>query len=111
MVPTLLVTFEIGSRGRAVVEEAVGAAGRVIWLADMDDGGRAAALAAADVLLSRNTTAELKPGELALPRRARLLQFMSAGIDFIPLDGLPAGIGRAACRERVCQDVSFSVVA
>src|SRR3546814_15160195 len=65
MVPTLLVTFEIGSRGRAVVEEAVGAAGRVIWLADMDDGGRAAALAAADVLLSRNTTAELKPGELA----------------------------------------------
>ena len=58
----------------------------------LDDAGRREALANAAVLLARNTGKELRPGEPELIRRARLVQFLSAGVDFIPLRDLPAGV-------------------
>lgn len=91
MAKTLLVTFKVDDRGRAVIREALGDAAEPVWLTDLDDAARGEALARADVLLSRNTT-ELTEAERALPRRARLIQFMSAGIDFISVDGLPPSL-------------------
>ena len=88
MADTLVVTFDVDQRGRTAIEEALGGVGTAIWLTDLEGSARKAALADADVLLSRNTT-DLKGDERGLPRRARLIQFMSAGIDFIRLDGLP----------------------
>jgi glycerate dehydrogenase len=43
-------------------------------------------------LLARNTAKELRTEELHLLRKARLIQFLSAGIDYIPLNGLPSDI-------------------
>ena len=46
----------------------------------------------ATVVLTRNTARELRPEELPLLRDVALIQFIPAGIDFIPLGDLPAGV-------------------
>jgi glycerate dehydrogenase len=94
--PKLLVTLEANTRGRAVIERAVGADGRAVYLADLASEDRGPALADADVVLSRNTAKELRPGEAALLGRARLIQFVTAGVDYIPLKDLPAEVPVAA---------------
>jgi phosphoglycerate dehydrogenase-like enzyme len=44
------------------------------------------------VLLTFNTSKELRSGEPALLAGARLIQFMIGGVDFIPLGELPKGV-------------------
>ncbi len=88
--PTLLVTLTANYRGRAVIEAATERAARVIYLADLPPEQRAATLAAATVVLSRNIANELQPGEAAHLGGARLIQFVTAGVDYIPLAQLPA---------------------
>lgn len=96
--PLLLATFEIDAAGRASVAEALGGAADALFLTDLAPADRAAALARADVLLARNTARELKPGELALIGKARLVQFVSAGVDFIPFADYPPGVKVATNR-------------
>ena len=50
----------------------------------------------AGAVLAYNTAVELAPEELPLIAGARLLQFITAGIDFIPLGELPPGLPVAA---------------
>ena len=57
----------------------------------LDDAARADALRNADAVLAR-TTRELRQGEIALLKDTRLVQFINAGIDFVPLTELPIGI-------------------
>jgi phosphoglycerate dehydrogenase-like enzyme len=92
----LVVTFEPGEGGRATVAAELGGTAEVAYLPDLDDGARCEALAAATVLLARNTGTELRPGEHALLGTARLVQFVTAGVDFVPLRDLPAGVPVAA---------------
>ena len=53
---------------------------------------RAEALRNTGVLLTFNTAKELRSGEAALLKGARLIQFMIGGVDFIPLGELPKGV-------------------
>jgi phosphoglycerate dehydrogenase-like enzyme len=92
----LVVTFDPGEGGRAVVAAELGGAAEVAYLPDLDDHARRRALAAATVLLARNTGTELRRGEHALLGTACLVQFLTAGVDFIPLGDLPAGVPVAA---------------
>ena len=96
--PKLLVTFELPAVQRALVAEALGALGEPVYLTDVAAAERAAALGGAAVLLARNTGRELRPGELALIARARLVQFVSAGIDFVPLRDFPPEVPVASNR-------------
>lgn len=88
----LVASFDPGERGRAVVPAALGGAADVVYLADLADEARAGVLRRATVLLARNTGTELRPSEPPLLAQAKLIQFMSAGVDFIPLDALPPGV-------------------
>ncbi len=88
---TLVVVYELESNGRRIVADALEGAAEAIYLPDLDDTGRAAALRKADALLAR-TTRELRQGEIALLKDARLVQFINAGIDFVPLAEMPAGV-------------------
>ena len=88
----LAVTFDLDEKGRAAVAAELGGNAEAVYLHELDDASRRQALADATVLLARNTGTELRPGEPALLRRARLVQFMSAGVDFIPLRDLPAEV-------------------
>lgn len=90
--PFLLVTCQAGNSARAAVAEVIGDAAEVRYLQDASEPERADLLARATVLLSRNTAKELLTGEHGLIANARLLQFYSAGVDFIPLQRLPADL-------------------
>src|SRR5271156_5842306 len=87
----LVVAFGLNEANRAVVQQAVAGAAEVISLKGLDDAAREAALRGAGAVLLWNTT-ELRPHELALIGNARLLQTMSAGVDFIPFSTLPSGL-------------------
>ena len=78
--------------GRKIVDDALGGAADAVYLPDLDEAGRAAALRGASVVLTRNTARELAKGELALLAGADLVQFIPAGIDFIPIGDLPPGV-------------------
>src|SRR5689334_309112 len=93
---SLVVTFDVDERKRAVIAAALDGAADAVFLADIAPEARAETLRGADVVLARNTARELRPEELALLRGARLLQFMSAGVDFIPLRDLPPELPVAA---------------
>ena len=84
---TLVVTFPQDEKGRPFIANALQGAAEVIYLADLDDDqARAAALRGATALLARNTANELRPHEPALIERAKLIQFINAGVDFVPLN-------------------------
>jgi glycerate dehydrogenase len=87
----LVVVFGLNEANRAVVEHALAGAADVISLKGLDDAAREAALCRAGAVLLWNTT-ELRPHELALIANARLLQTMSAGVDFLPFSTLPPSL-------------------
>lgn len=92
---TLLVTFEASPESRAVIEDTLAGAANAIYLTDIETNDRAAALKSATVILSRNTAKELRPGEAGQIGHVKLLQFVSAGVDFIPMAELPTALNIA----------------
>ncbi len=91
----LVVAFALNDAQRASVIETLAGAAELVCLRDLDDAGRAAALRRAGAVLIWNTT-ELKPHEQALIGGARLLQTMTAGVDFLQFSALPQGLSVAA---------------
>jgi phosphoglycerate dehydrogenase-like enzyme len=89
---TVAVTFNLRPPESSIVADALGTAAQPVYLADLDDAGRAGALRDAVAILARDTSKDLRPEEPALVQSARLIQFVTAGIDFVPLSALPAHI-------------------
>jgi phosphoglycerate dehydrogenase-like enzyme len=92
MTDTLVVTFPVRSPERAVIADAIGTAAGVVYLVDLDGAARVNALHDASAILAHDTGRELRPGEADQIHSARLIQFISAGIDFVKLNALPAGV-------------------
>ncbi|MGI9333396.1 MAG: 2-hydroxyacid dehydrogenase [Gammaproteobacteria bacterium] len=92
----LVVTYELDAEARSVIADSLDGAGEVVFLQDFfqdeSPAGRAAALSRAGVVLARNTALDLEDEELALLSNAMLLQFVTAGVDFIPLSKLPPSL-------------------
>jgi phosphoglycerate dehydrogenase-like enzyme len=105
------VTFPLTERSRAIIAEALGDAGAPVALADTPSEARAAVLAGAGAVLSFDLAAEIAPNERALLANARLLQFTSAGIDWIPLGGLPPGLPVAGNRGATAEPMAEHVLA
>lgn len=87
--PKLVVTLEANAAARKVIEATLGDCADVVYLSDLTHELRAPALVAATAVLARNTATELKVGEAGLLGGARLIQFVTAGVDYIPLGDLP----------------------
>ncbi len=92
MTDILAVTFQVRPPERAVIAEAVGTAAEVIYLTDLDDAGRVQVLRQATAILARDTGKDLNEDEVRQIGSARLIQFMTAGIDFVELSALPEGL-------------------
>jgi phosphoglycerate dehydrogenase-like enzyme len=92
----LLVIFKTDAASRAIIETVIGSIALVVYLPDVAEEQRAAELARATVLLARNLGKELAPGERSLLAHAKLIQFVTAGVDFIPLADLPATLAVAS---------------
>jgi phosphoglycerate dehydrogenase-like enzyme len=88
--PTLVVVFDVDSVGRRVIRETIGEVANILYLTDVPAAERAAVLRRADVIFAQNTAKDLTTDELSLIRTVRLVQFYTAGVDFIPLQALPA---------------------
>ena len=86
--PPLVVAFELREKRKAIVADALAGASAVVYLTELDETARADALRNAGALLTFNTSKELRTGEAELLSSARLIQFMIAGVDFIPLGEL-----------------------
>ncbi|MFV0294504.1 MAG: 2-hydroxyacid dehydrogenase [Hyphomicrobiaceae bacterium] len=87
---TLLVSCGVEPHQRNLIRQQIGEkVDDILFLADLGDGGRMGALSSATVMLARNTAKELRQGEERLLKGGDLLQFVTAGIDYIPLAGLP----------------------
>jgi phosphoglycerate dehydrogenase-like enzyme len=87
----LVVAFALNDAQRAIVTTALDGAAEVVCLRDLDDAGREAALRGAGAVLIWNTS-ELKPHEHGMLSGARLLQSMTAGVDFLQFSALPDGL-------------------
>src|SRR5215468_6482553 len=96
--PLFVVLFDVESVGRQVIREVIGTAADILYLPDVAATARAEVLRRATVILAQNTAQELTPDELALIHQVRLLQFYTAGVDFVPLQALPAELPIAANR-------------
>src|SRR6266566_9476555 len=91
--PPLVVAFELSEKRKAIVADTLAGVSAVVYLTELDDEvARAEVLRNAGVLLTFNTSKELRFGEAALLAGARLIQFMIGGVDFIPLGELPKGV-------------------
>jgi phosphoglycerate dehydrogenase-like enzyme len=101
--PLLVVSFDPGEAGRRAVAAELGGSAGAVYLPDLDEPSRRGALADATVLLARNTGTELRPGEPAPIRRARLVRFVAAGVDFVPPGDLPAEVP-VACNGGACAE-------
>jgi len=88
----VVVTFELDDAARAVIAEALAGAAEFVSIAKLDPQARAAALKEAGAIMSYNTLKELTSEELPLIRHVKLIQLGAAGIDFIPIGDLPAGV-------------------
>ena len=88
-VDSVVVTFAMRPRERAVLAEAIGGAATLVFLTDLADDARGEALHAAAALLARDTGRELRQGEAPLLGQTRLIQFMTAGIDFVDFSDVP----------------------
>jgi len=88
----LVVLFDVEHGGRRVIHEVIGTVADVLYLPDVEAAARAEVLRRATVILAQNTATELTPDERALIHQVRLLQFYTAGVDFIPLQELPADL-------------------
>jgi phosphoglycerate dehydrogenase-like enzyme len=89
MTRPILVTDTLRPNHRATLEEALNGSNPILYLSDLDQSGREDALRNAVAILARNTGNELKPHEPALIQSARVIQFLTAGVDFVPLSALP----------------------
>ena len=98
--PPLVIAFELSEKRKAIVADTLAGASDVVYLTDLDEAARAEALRNAGVLLTFNTSKELRPGEAKLLAGARLIQFMIGGVDFIPLGELPKEPTAAAMPSR-----------
>ena len=86
----LAVSFPIDAEQQASLAQATGA--EILALHGLEPAARAEALRRAAVVLARNTDVELKPEERPLLANLKLLQFITAGVDYITLSDLPANL-------------------
>ena len=86
---TLLVTMQADPASREIITSVISELAEIVYLDDVADAERGTIFGQATAVLSRNTAKELRDDEAEQLRGARLIQYVSAGIDFIPLGVFP----------------------
>ena len=96
---------------RAIYDELLGPRCELIYLKGTGKPDRAAALAAADVLITLNLREEIAPDERLLLSGARLIQQLSAGIDHVPFSTLPQAVPVASNAGAYAEPMAEHIVA
>ena len=82
--PNIVVTFQAPPEIKALLQNLLGDAGNLIFLAELPPEQRDKTLEHADVLLSWNLPREISPQEYPYLRHVKLIQLVSAGADHMP---------------------------
>lgn len=90
--PTVLVTFAARAAERAAIADALADIAEIRYWPDVKDSDRDAVLRASDVLLSYDPFTDLGSDAIGKLDNCRLLQCLTAGIDFLPLRSWPGHI-------------------
>src|SRR5919202_6885639 len=85
----IVVTYEPGDIGRALLTEMLGQLASLTFLCDVPETDRESELSAPEILLSWHPSKELRPDEWDVPGGVRLNQLISASADHIPFANLP----------------------
>src|SRR5262249_13528665 len=96
--PLFVVLFDVESVGRQVIREVIGTAADIVYLPDVEATARTEVLRRGAGVPGPKTGPERTSGALRRLPPVRLLQFYTAGVDFIPLQALPADLPIAANR-------------
>jgi len=107
----VVVTISLENNWRSVIEEVLGGDADLTFLDDLEGDDRVEALARADALLSWHPHRELDDAELSATADAEFLQLMSAGVDHLDFDELPAGITVASNAGGYAEPVAEHVLA
>src|SRR5258708_1491404 len=107
----LVVTYPVSERNRAIVAAELQGAAPVIYLADLPEERRAAALRSAGALLAHDTSKELRPDEIPRSRNARHLHCPAAGGDWVPRRDRPWELPVAANKGGGAEPMSEHIVA
>jgi len=89
--PLLLVAFALNDKARAAVTEALDGAADIVCLPDIPPDQRPATLRRGTTLLAWNLN-DIPPEDRAALADTKLIQFMTAGVDFLPLSTLPPNV-------------------
>ena len=89
--PALVVALEANAERRQIIEETVGDAGDVIYLEDLEEADRPAAIADATAIFAAQVKQLPNMGRDVGPA-CRLLQFFSSGVDYLPLKQFPESL-------------------
>lgn len=92
---SLVVAFVLDDTARAIAQAALGGGVEIICLPDIATDARVDVLRAAGAVLAWNLK-DFSSAELAAMSGVAVLQFMTAGVDFIPLGTLPDHVVVAA---------------
>jgi phosphoglycerate dehydrogenase-like enzyme len=105
--PTVVITFDLDPARDAMLDGLA----EIVLLPKLDRMARSQALRDATAVLARNTSKELRPGEAAMIGNARVVQFLNAGVDFVPLGEFPPHIPIAANKGAYALQVAEHAVA
>src|SRR5277367_6607591 len=108
---TLVVTYPLTGRSRAIVAEELSGAAEAIYLVDLVPADRAAALGRAGAVLSHETSKGFQPHEIPPIPNARLLQFTPARVDLGATPDLPRELPIAANKGGGAEPMSEHIVA
>lgn len=87
--PILAVGLEADADRRAIIAEGLGDAGDAVYLMDMEEAERKSVLTTASAVFVGHTKQLPDGGASLSSQNCRLLQFYSAGVDFLPLKQFP----------------------
>ncbi len=90
--PILAIPFDADEKRRALIELTLGDAGRVVYLQDLDPAGQRQALRSATAVFAQHMNQLPDDAGDLLAANCRLLQFHSAGVDYLPLRHLPESL-------------------
>ncbi|HVZ46545.1 MAG TPA: NAD(P)-dependent oxidoreductase [Ramlibacter sp.] len=108
----VVATLALDDAQRKLIEEELGDQAELVPLPEtMDLQSRERMLRSAAALISRNIGKELGEAELAMISQVKLVQFVTSGVDFMPLACLPPNVPIASNRGAYAQPMAEHAMA
>lgn len=107
----MVATLALDPAQRKLIEEELGEQAELVLLETMGAPSRESALRSAAAVISRNIGKELSEAEAAMLSQVKLVQFVTSGVDFMPLSALPPNVPIASNKGAYAQPMAEHAIA